>query len=445
MSRFARRPLLTDAALAMALLALTLTPGLLGAALQPRKPGDPTTFLRAAGVPSDSGWWLFSGLVLAGLLFRRQWPVPALALVAAGTVGHLGIQTKFQLLDLALPLALYTVAATAQRRHAALGMLALTMLLTYLGMLAGRISVQDLQNAAVAAKQAQLQAQGGKDPDVKVVAGQSSIVSVDVLIDTSQSVLEMWLLSVAAFAIGDGIRSRRAHLATVEQRTADLAREERQRAALAVAAERTRITRELHDVVAHGMSVMVVQAQGAQAALERHPDRAADALRHVIDIGRSSLAEMRRLLAAGRPDSDDSARLSPLPGIGAVPALIDDLRLAGMPIELVIEGVPNAVPAAVDLSAYRIVQEALTNTLKHAGTGARARVLLDFHPDRVRVEVTDDGKGVAGGEDGHGSGLRGIAERVALVGGELEAGRGDDGSGFRLAAMLPLTADLARP
>lgn len=445
MSRFIRRQLLTDAALATVLLVLTLGPGLFAAMLQPRKPGDPTTFLSAAGVPSDSGWWLYSGLVLTGLIFRRQWPVPALALVAAGTVGHLSLQTKFQLLDLALPLALYTVAATARRRHAALGILALAMILTYLGMLAGRIDNADQQNAAIAAKQALLRAEAADDPGAKVVVGQSPVVSVDVLVGTSQSVLEMWLLSVAAFAIGDGIRSRRAHLAAVEQRTADLAREERQRAALAVAAERTRITRELHDVVAHGMSVMVVQAQGAQAALERHPDRAADALRHVIDIGRSSLAEMRRLLAAGRADSDDGARLTPLPGIGAVPALIDDMRLAGMPIDLVIEGVPEAVPAAVDLSAYRIVQEALTNILKHAGAGARARVLLDFHPDRVRVEVADNGKGAAGAEDGHGSGLRGIAERVAIVGGELETGRGDGGSGFRLAAMLPLAADLAGP
>ncbi|MFF5289878.1 sensor histidine kinase [Paractinoplanes globisporus] len=444
MSRIAPRHLLTDAALALAMLVVTLTPGLLSAALNPHKPGDPTPFLTAAGVTAASGWWLFSGLVLAGLVLRRQWPVPALSLVAAGTVGHLAIQTKFQLLDLALPLALYTVAATARRRRAALVVLALTMTLTYLGMLAGRVSIQDQQNAAMAAKQAQLKALAGKDPGAKIVSPTSAI-SVDILVDTSQSVLEMWLLSVAAFAIGDGIRSRRAHLAAVEQRNADLAREERQRAALAVAAERTRITRELHDVVAHGMSVMVVQAQGAQAALERHPDRAADALRHVIDVGRSSLAEMRRLLAAGRADADDAARLTPLPGIGAVPSLVDDLRLAGMPIDLMIEGVPDAVPAAVDLSSYRIVQEALTNTLKHAGPGARARVLLDFHPDRVRVEVADDGRGAAAGEDGHGNGLRGIAERVAMLGGDLETGRGDDGSGFRLTATLPLSADLVKP
>jgi signal transduction histidine kinase len=193
------------------------------------------------------------------------------------------------------------------------------------------------------------------------------------------------------------------------------------------------------------MSVMVVQAQGAAAALERHPDRAADALRHVVDVGRSSLAEMRRLLAAGRADPAGDARLSPLPGIGDVPAVIDDLRLAGMRIELAVEGVPDAVPASVDLSAYRIVQEALTNTLKHAGPGAGARVLLTFHPDRVRVEVADDGVGLADGADGRGNGLRGIAERVAMLGGVLETGSGDNGTGYRLAATLPLSALLVRP
>jgi signal transduction histidine kinase len=186
--------------------------------------------------------------------------------------------------------------------------------------------------------------------------------------------------------------------------------------------------------------VMVVQAQGASAALDRHPDRAATALQHVIEVGRASLAEMRRLLAAGRTDPAEDARLAPLPGIGAVPALVDQLRSTGMPIELHVDGIPVAVPAAVDLSAYRIVQEALTNTLKHAGPGAGAVLRLGFEPERLRVEVTDDGTGLADGADGRGHGLRGIAERVAMLGGELETG-GAEGGGFRLCATLPLRAD----
>jgi len=439
MSRFEPRRLLTDAILALALLAITLAPGLASAALQSAKAGKPLDYPSRLGIPVAGGWWLCAGLVVAGLLIRQYRPVPALALTAAGVFGHLAMQTKFQLLDLALPLALYTVAATARSRRLALGLLALTMTLTYAAMLLGRIGTDAGQKEAAAAKQAQV---GGSPTRTAMTP---SLISLDAMVDTSASVLEMWLLSVAAFAVGDSMRSRRAHLAAVEQRTADLAREERQRAALAVAAERTRITRELHDVVAHGMSVMVVQAQGAAAALDRHPDRAADALHHVIEVGRSSLAEMRRLLAAGRTGPAGDARLSPLPGIGDVPGLVDQLRSAGMRIELDVRGVPDAVPAAVDLSAYRIVQEGLTNALKHAGPGAVTRVALDFRTDCVRLEVSDDGIGPPEGVDATGNGLRGIAERVAMLGGELATGPGADGSGFRLVATLPLAAVLVTP
>jgi signal transduction histidine kinase len=445
MTRFEPRRLLTDAALALALLAVTLAPGFASAALQMARADKPTDSLGKLGIPADAGWWLFAGLIVAGLSIRRHAPATALVLTAAGAFGHLRIQTKFQLLDLALPLMLYTVASVARKRRLAFGVLGLIMALTYLAMLAGRIGLEVQQKNAFADKQALAQKLSDPaSPSARVKASTSG-VSLDALVDTGQSVLEMWLLSVAAFAVGDSVRSRRAHLATVEQRTADLAREERQRAALAVAAERTRITRELHDVVAHGMSVMVVQAQGAAAALERHPDRAADALRHVIEIGRSSLAEMRRLLVAGRTEPAGDARLSPLPGIGDVPGLVDELRSAGMTIELDVLGEPDAVPASVDLSAYRIVQEGLTNALKHAGPGAVTRVALDFRTDCVRLEVSDNGIGPPEGADATGNGLRGIAERVAVLGGDLETGPGADGSGFRLAATLPLATVPVQP
>jgi signal transduction histidine kinase len=457
----APRRLLTDAALALALLAATLGPGLVTGLLIPEKPGVATSYLSRTGIPLDLGWWVFTGLAVAGVVIRRQRALPALVLTGVGTCGHLLLQTKFQLLDLALPLVMYTVATVAGKRRVALAALGLTMVLTYAAMLSGRIGFMQSQQTAIIDKQAQ---QGAGQPQQAVrdakqaqakaeqdaAAGQlirstnavkpaNPWISVDVLVQSGQSILEMWLLLVAAYAVGDGMRSRRAHLAAVEQRTADRAREERQRAALAVAAERARITRELHDVVAHGMSVMVVQAQGAAAALDRHPERTATALSHVIEVGRSSLAEMRRLLAAGRTDPADDARLTPLPGIGAVPGLVDQLRSAGMRIDLHIEGVPDVVPATVDLSAYRIVQEALTNTLKHAGPDAGAWVRLEFDPEFLRVEVTDDGRGLAEGADEHGNGLRGIAERVTLLGGALETGRAQQ-RGFRLGATLPLAA-----
>jgi signal transduction histidine kinase len=441
------RHLLTDAALAVALLAATVGPGLVRGLLVETKPGDPTSYLDQTGIPVDLPWWVCAGLAIVGVVIRQQSAVPALVLTGVGTCGHLLLQTKFQLLDLALPLVMYTVATVTRKRRLAIAALTLTMVLTYLAMLGGRIGFAQSQKSAINDKQVRLSveqvqrnnAAGQPVKQTKAAKPATSLISVDALVESGQSILEMWLLLVVAYAVGDGMRSRRAHLAAVELRTAVLAREERQRAALAVAAERARITRELHDVVAHGMSVMVVQAQGAAAALDRHPERTATALNHVIETGRSSLAEMRRLLAAGRTGPVYDARLTPLPGIGAVPELVDQLRSAGMRIDLHIEGVPETVPATVDLSSYRIVQEALTNTLQHAGPDAGAWVRLEFDLEFLRVEVTDDGKGLGEGADEHGNGLRGIAERVTLLGGTLETGRARE-RGFRLSATLPLAA-----
>ncbi len=437
------RHFLTDAALSVVLIVLTVGPGLVMKFLAPTNPASAKEYLSKTAPPGDRLWWIFAALIVAGLLIRQHHPPLALALTGAGAVGHVFKDTKFQVLDLALPLVLYTVAAMARSRRVSLAVLALTMLLTYATMLSGQIYVerQDYARSGKQVVQGQV-ARGqveGASVQERIGPAPEPVVSVDRLVSVGQAMMELWLLLVAAYAVGDAMRSRRAHLAAVEQRTADLAREERQRAALAVAAERARITRELHDVVAHGISVMVVQAQGASAALDRHPDRAATALQHVITTGRASLAEMRRLLAAGRTEPAEDPRLNPLPGLDALPGLIDQLRSTGMRIELHVDGVPAAVPAAVDLSAYRIVQEALTNTLKHAGPGAAAVLRLAFAPGRLRVEVTDDGTGPADGADGRGNGLRGIAERVEMLGGELETGRSDRG-GFRLCATLPLQA-----
>ncbi|WP_250032542.1 sensor histidine kinase [Paractinoplanes maris] len=432
------RRLLTDAAIALALVLVTVGPGLVTGLATVGKPGDPAGLLERSGLPVGAAWWLLVGLIVAGVVIRRQRPLTALVLTGLGTFGHLVTQTKFQLIDLALPLVMYSVAAMARRRRVALVVLGVVMVLSYAAMFGGRL--MDQRQAARNAKQAEQEVvrNGGDRPVIKTVRV-TAPPWIDVVVDTSQAVLEMWLLLIAAFAVGDGMRSRRAHLAAVEERTADLAREQRQRAALAVATERARITRELHDVVAHGMSVMVVQAQGAAAALDRHPERTATALQHVITTGRSSLEEMRRLLAAGRTETATDPQLTPQPGIGTVPALVDRLRSAGMRIELHIDGVPEVIPAAVDLSAYRVVQEALTNTLKHGGDGVGARVRLEFVADCLRVEVVDDGAGRVEGADGRGQGLRGIAERVAVLGGALEAGHGP-GCGFRLVATLPLGA-----
>jgi signal transduction histidine kinase len=369
-------------------------------------------------------WWLAAIPALAGLLLRRRWPVPAFLLAAASAGLHrVDAQMPRFPMDLAVLVTLYSVASLARSRRSSLAVLALAVLGLYALTLANNLGLG--QPGAVMDKLAP----GGDQTPLWMYSAAGRALSDSIV---------LWLLLGVAWAVGDGNRIRRMHLATVEHRAADLERERDQRAALAAAAERARITRELHDVVAHGLSVMVVQAQGGAAALRRHPDRTATALSNVIETGRASLAEMRRLLGVARVDADGAPQLAPQPGIGALPALVDQVRAAGTPVELHIDGEPLALPAGVDLSAYRIVQEALTNTLKHAGAGARASVRLDFRPDELEIEVLDNGPAVST-IDGDGNGLRGISERVSMLGGCVTAGPAD-GDGFRVWARLPVVA-----
>ncbi len=224
-------------------------------------------------------------------------------------------------------------------------------------------------------------------------------------------------------ARGEGLRARERQL-------------EREQALLteqAVAAERVRIARELHDVVAHGVSLMVVQAQalGALAGAER--DAAGT---QIATIGREALTEMHRMLGVLRPQDDEAPEFAPAPGVRDVAGLVERARGAGIDVALTIEGEPRALPAGVDLSAYRIVQEALTNVIKHA-RALRTEVLVSYGPDALELSVIDDGAGAGeGGTPGHG--LVGMRERVALFGGTLETGRGADGRGYAVRAVLPL-------
>jgi signal transduction histidine kinase len=205
---------------------------------------------------------------------------------------------------------------------------------------------------------------------------------------------------------------------------------------VAVADERARIARELHDMVAHSVSVMVVQAGAAEEVLSRQPERARDAMRAVQETGRQALVEMSRLVGLLRDDHDELG-LAPQPGIGEIDALIAQVREAGLPVEVRVEGLPGDVPLGIDLSVYRVVQEALTNALKHAGD-ARAEVLLRYGGDALEVEIVDDGRGSRGGHVG-GHGLAGMRERIAVFGGEFAAGPRPEG-GFSVRARLPLQA-----
>ncbi|MBO1333867.1 sensor histidine kinase [Streptomyces sp. VRA16 Mangrove soil] len=247
-----------------------------------------------------------------------------------------------------------------------------------------------------------------------------------------------------AWVLGDSLRTRRAYLAQLEERAARLEKEREAQSKVAVAAERARIARELHDVVAHNVSVMVVQADGAAYVLDTAPDQAKKALETISGTGRQALAEMRRLLGVLRTGEREAGEAYvPQPDVEQIEDLVEQVRTAGLPVDFKVEGTPRPLPSGVELTAYRIVQEALTNTRKHGGPNAGASVRLVYFDDGLGLLVEDDGKGAPhelyedGGADGHGHGLIGMRERVGMVGGTLDAGP-RPGGGFRISALLPL-------
>jgi signal transduction histidine kinase len=259
------------------------------------------------------------------------------------------------------------------------------------------------------------------------------ITVVDERVGVEQAVNGALLGSLAwLFALLLARRGRRA--ATAEARAVQLERDHEQRAQAAAATERRRIARELHDVIAHSVSVMTVQAGAARMQLPDHPDQAMPPLMAVEETGRQALTELRRLL--GILHDDDAPSLAPQPGLNDLPDLAEAMQHAGVEVDVRVEGLPRPLPASLDLTAYRIVQEALTNTLKHAGT-ARASIVLHYDPDALRLDITDDGQAAPTTGDGSGHGLPGMRERVNLFGGQLDAGPGRD-RGYAVSARLPL-------
>ena len=236
-----------------------------------------------------------------------------------------------------------------------------------------------------------------------------------------------------AWAIGFAV-SRKFHEADeARERAARAEREREERARLAVADERARVARELHDVVGHSVSVMTVQASAARRLLKPHQEREREALAVVEQTGREALAEMRRMVGVLRRPEEAPA-LAPQPSLEYVDKLVEHAREAGLPVELRIEGTPEQLPGGVDLTAYRLVQEGLTNALKHANAHS-AEVVVRYGDGEVELIVSDDGRGDGSG-DGGGHGLVGMRERVSVYGGELEAGP-RAGGGYRLRAWLP--------
>jgi signal transduction histidine kinase len=245
------------------------------------------------------------------------------------------------------------------------------------------------------------------------------------------------LLFGIGWLAGYALRERSTQAETAELRAAQAEREREAAARIAVAEERTRIARELHDVVAHAVSVMVLQVGAVRHKLPPGLEEDRDALTRVEEAGRTALAEMRRLLGAMRRD-DERLELGPQPGLDGLEPLLEGVGVAGLPVQLHVEGDPLPLPRAIDLSAYRIVQEGLTNALKHA-RASRADVTVRYGPDDLQIEVRDDGRGPTT-SDGMGHGLVGIRERVKIYGGEMTTGTAN-GGGFVLSARLPLGGD----
>ena len=242
---------------------------------------------------------------------------------------------------------------------------------------------------------------------------------------------------VAALAFGNTMARRREYETALVERASELEREREEKARRAVFDERVRIARELHDVVAHHVSVMGVQAGAARRVLQRSPAQAEEALSNIETASRQAVAELQRLLGFLRREGEVD-ELTPQPGLGQLDALAEEVRHAGLHVEISVEGQVRPLPPTIELSAYRIVQESLTNTIRHAGA-TKATVLLRYEPRVLQIQVTDDGTGLHSNGEGEspGHGLIGMRERASLHGGRLSAGPRPEG-GFGVSASFPL-------
>ena len=278
-----------------------------------------------------------------------------------------------------------------------------------------------------------------------VIAGLALLIAIPVVVvEHGGGVVGDYLFPIVIFAItgfvARGLRHRALLARELALRNERLEIERESQAVTAVTEERRRIARELHDVVAHSVSVMVVQSGAARRVLDDEPDRAVVALTEVERSGRQALSELRRLLGLMRDGEENAAVREPQPTLAGLDDLIGRARDAGLSVELRQEGEPFPLPMGCDLAAYRVVQESLTNALQHAGDGARAKVLLRWSDDQLELDISDTGQGLTAAVPDHdgplGQGLVGMRERVALCGGDLDAGPRPSG-GFRVHATIP--------
>lgn len=339
-------------------------------------------------------WWLVAAGVLLPLAWRRDHPVAVFGTILAAAValtaadaGPLGLLAVGALL-----ISLYTVAAQRPRRPAL-------------------VAAAIFEVWAVVSL-VRWSPPGAALPGVALMTG----------------------TAVAAVMTGFNGQTRRAYLAALEERAARLEFERDQQAKLAVATERTRIAREVHDIVTHSLSVMVTLADGAAATAPKSPGRSSDVMRQVAATGRQAIGEMRRIVGTLRVDTTEADR-HPTPGLLDLEDLLSQVRAAGLPTRLLVTGRPQPLTPGAQLAVYRIVQESLTNIMKHAASAISAVVLLAYRADGVDVEITDDGRPASGCSWQAGHGVTGMRERATAYGGTVDAGPGPDG-GWRVHARL---------
>lgn len=372
-----RHPMAVDVLLAVVLLPLAVLTEHRGVHPELRPP------LVAVGV-----------LMTATLAFRRRYPLTVLAAVSGLSMVEGALGPAFPPVVVTVLVAVYTVGAYADRRRARFALLVLAVLIAF----------------EVA----------GRDEPAETVA---RFVFVSAVV-------------VAAFVLGVNIRTRRAYLAFLQDRAIRAERERDQQSQIAAAKERATIAREMHDIVAHNLSVMVALADGAAFAARTDAGDAETASRLVAATGRQALEEMHRLLGVLRGRGEESPR-APQPGIAQIDELVDQVRVAGLPTSWTVTGKPFPLTPTAELALYRVSQEALTNVLKHASGPSEARLHLTYAEPSVILEVVDDGTGTKPGPDtpAPGHGLSGMRERVAVFGGEVVAGPRVAG-GWRVAARL---------
>jgi signal transduction histidine kinase len=341
------------------------------------------------------------------LVARRRFPGTVLALCVTSGLAFAALFMPPVFLGPAILVAVYSVAAYGDRRVSLVGLV--------------------VAEAGLAANQ--------------LTQGRFERIVVTGL-ERSTFLLFMGFIAVA-WVLGHFVGDRQVYAAQLEERTAELEQAREELARRAVVEERLRLARELHDVVAHAMSVIAVQSGVGAHVAESRPEEVGKALAAIEATSRGALEELRRLLGVLRQDSESQASLTPVPGLANLDSLLAEVGKAGLAVRLRVEGTPVQLPAGVDLSAYRIVQEALTNVVKHAGP-AHAQVTIGYRDQELTVEVIDDGRGavtsVSDGRMGTGHGLIGMRERVAAFNGDLQVGS-RPGGGFRVAARLPLATD----